>query len=166
VFAYTGGFSVYAACAGASQVCSIEASESALHTAEENFRRNSLDPANFQFVRGDAFEEFRKMDEEYDVIILDPPAFAKGKNQITQAARGYKDINLQAMNHLADGGMLMSFSCSSYISQDFFQKILFGAAKDSRRDVQFIKRLSHAVDHPVSVFHPEGDYLKGFLCRT
>ncbi|MDD5085037.1 MAG: class I SAM-dependent rRNA methyltransferase [Candidatus Omnitrophica bacterium] len=165
-FAYTGSFSVYAAQGGASSVLSVESSESAIETAKENFRRNGLDPENFGFKRADMLDEFRKMQDKFDLVILDPPAFAKSKNHIIQASRGYKDINMQAIRHIAPDGWLMTFSCSSYVSHELFKQIIFAAAKDAGRNLQIIRRLSPGPDHPVSIFHPEGEYLKGLLCRV
>ncbi len=165
-FAYTGGFSVCCALGGASSVTSVESSESALNTCVHNFELNKINPARHKFVKGDVFEYLRKTQEEYDLVILDPPAFAQSKNQLIQASRGYKDINLWAMKRLKAGGLLFSSSCSSYISMDLFQKIVFGAAKDAKRHLQILAKTSHPYDHPVSVYHPEGEYLKSLLCRV
>ncbi len=165
-FAYTGAFSVYGALGEALSVTSVEASESALNTSRHNFELNGLDPSRHEFVCEDVFEYFRKTKDQYDIVVLDPPAFAKSKAQVSQASRGYKDINLWAMKCLKPGGLLFSFSCSSYISTDLFQKIVFAAAKDARRSVQILAKTSHPFDHPISVYHPEGEYLKGFLCRV
>ncbi|MBI2166754.1 MAG: class I SAM-dependent rRNA methyltransferase [Candidatus Omnitrophica bacterium] len=170
-FAYTGGFSVYAARSGASRVVSVETSERALNTCRANFELNGLieknekgDPPRFEFVKEDVFEYLRKTTEEFDLIVLDPPAFAKSQDHVMQASRGYKDLNLWAMKRLSRGGLLYTSSCSSYVNPDLFQKIVFAAAKDARRDVQILAKTSHAPDHPINVFHPEGEYLKGLLC--
>lgn len=166
-FAYTGGFSVACALGGAVSVTSVESSESALNTSLHNFELNGLNPKNHEFVRQDVFEYLRKVPKEtYDTVILDPPAFAKSKSQITQASRGYKDINLWAIKCVKPGGFLFTASCSSYISADLFQKIIFAAAKDAKRSLQMIVRTAHPFDHPVSIYHPEGEYLKGLLCRV
>lgn len=98
--------------------------------------------------------------------MLDPPKFAGSQSQVDRAARGYKDINLQALHLLRPGGILATFSCSGAISADLFQKIVFGAAVDARRDVQLIERLSQAPDHPVLLSFPESEYLKGLICRV
>ncbi len=163
-FAYTGGFSVYAAMAGASGVVSVETSERALNTCRLNFEQNHLPPERFQFELKDAFDYLRQTKETFDFVVLDPPAFAKSKDHIMQASRAYKDINLWAMKRLSKGGLLYAASCSSYISPDLFQKIVFAAAKDARREVRILQKTSHAPDHPINVFHPEGEYLKGLLC--
>ncbi len=177
LFAYTGGFSVYAALAGAEGVVSVETSERALNTARENFEKNDLKGGRFKFIKQDAFEYLRtphpqpsplkgrgKGEGEFDLIILDPPAFAKSKDHVMQASRAYKDVNLWAMRRLTGGGLLYTSSCSSYVSPDLFQKIVFASAKDARREVRILKKTSHPPDHPINIFHPEGEYLKGFLC--
>lgn len=165
-FSYTGGFSVYAAKGGATQTVSVDSSEPALNTARVNFEKNGLKLEDHSFEEADVFEYLRQTRQEFDMIILDPPAFCQNKNQIQQAARGYKDINLFAFKRLAPGGLLFTFSCSSHIEADLFQKIVFGAAKDSRREVRILAKTGHAMDHPVSLYHPEGEYLKGLLCQV
>lgn len=165
-FSYTGGFSVNAALGGASSVISVDSSESAMNTCRHNFELNGIDPSAHEFVREDVFDYLRRAGGHFDLIVLDPPAFAKSKAQIMQASRGYKDINLWALKNTAPGGFLFTFSCSSYIDSGLFQKIIFAAAKDAKRKVQILERTSHAFDHPVSVYHPEGEYLKGLLCRV
>ena len=164
-FAYTGGFSVYAARGGAAETVSVESSEPALNIARTHFEKNGIDPAAHQFVKEDVFQYLRASRQEFDLIVLDPPAFCKNKGQIQQAARGYKDINLHALKRLAPGGLLFTASCSSYIDPDLFQKIIFGAAKDARRDLRILQKTSHPFDHPINIFHPEGEYLKGLLCE-
>jgi 23S rRNA (cytosine1962-C5)-methyltransferase len=165
-FAYTGGFGLYAAKGGAQEVICVESSEPALNTARFNFEQNGFKGSAFQCVREDVFHYLRSVRQEFDLIILDPPAFCQNKQQIQQAARGYKDINLQALKRLAPGGLLFTSSCSSYISPDLFQKIIFGAAKDAKRDVRILAKTSHAFDHPINIYHPEGEYLKGLLCEV
>ncbi|MBI3999267.1 MAG: class I SAM-dependent rRNA methyltransferase [Candidatus Omnitrophica bacterium] len=164
-FAYSGGFSVYAARAGAESVRSVEIQERALNTMKTNFELNGLMGEHYQFICEDVFDYLRQDTETYDLAVLDPPAFCRNKNQIMEASRGYKDINLYAMKRIAPGGVLFTSSCSSYIDQDLFQKIVFGAAKDARRNVQIIEKTSHAFDHPINIYHPEGEYLKGLFLR-
>lgn len=164
LFAYTGGFSVYAGLAGAERVISVETSERALNTSRVNFERNHLAGDAFQFTDEDAFEYLRRTTEEFDLIVVDPPAFAKSKDHVMQASRAYKDINLWAMKRLTKDGLLYTSSCSSYVSPDLFQKIIFAAAKDARREVRILQKTSHPPDHPINIFHPEGEYLKGLLC--
>ncbi len=165
-FSYTGGFSVYAARAGALETVSVDSSEEALNTARHNFEKNGFKEASHSLIREDVFQYLRSSRQEFDLIVLDPPAFCKNKQQIQQAARGYKDINLWALKRAAAGGLLYTCSCSSYIAPDLFQKIIFGAAKDARRDVRIVAKTSHAPDHPINVYHPEGEYLKGLLCQV
>ncbi|MFA5159456.1 MAG: class I SAM-dependent rRNA methyltransferase [Candidatus Omnitrophota bacterium] len=165
-FAYTGGFSVYAAKGGAKEVVSVESSEPAVAMGRKNFQRNQLDAEQSVWAQQDVFDYLRATKKEFDMIILDPPAFCKSKNQVQHAARGYKDINLQALKQLPKGGLLFTFSCSSYITPDLFQKIIFGAAADAKRDVRILKKTSHAFDHPINIYHPEGEYLKGLLCEV
>ena len=165
-FAYTGGFSVYAAKGGATEIVSVESSEPAVQMGRKNFERNQLGVAQSVWAQTDVFDYLRATKKEFDLIILDPPAFCKNKNQVQDAARGYKDINLQALRQLPKGGLLFTFSCSSYITPDLFQKVVFGAASDAKRDVRILKKTSHAFDHPINIYHPEGEYLKGLLCEV
>lgn len=163
-FAYTGGFSVYAALGGASRVVSVETSERALNTCRVNFEQNQIQGKDFLFEQKDTFDYLRETEEAFDLIVLDPPAFAKSKDHVMQASRAYKDVNLWAMKRLAEGGLFYTASCSSYVNPDLFQKIIFAAAKDARREVRILKKTSHSFDHPINVYHPEGEYLKGLLC--
>ena len=165
-FSYSGGFSIYAANAGAASITTVESQARALNTLKTNFELNGLSGEAYQFVCEDVFEFLRKETAIYDLIVLDPPAFCKNKNQINQAARGYKDINLFAMKRMAPGGILFTSSCSSFIDPDLFQKIVFGAAKDATRNVQIIEKTSHPYDHPINIYHPEGEYLKGLFLRV
>ena len=165
-FAYTGGFSVYAAKGGAKEVVSVESSEPAVAMGRKNFERNGLSAGQSVWAQTDVFDYLRTAKKDFDLIILDPPAFCKSKNQVQDAARGYKDINLQALRQLPKGGLLFTFSCSSYITPDLFQKIIFGAASDAKRDVRILKKTSHAFDHPINIYHPEREYLKGLLCEV
>jgi len=165
-FSYTGAFSVYAAKGKASGVVSVDSSEQAMNTAKINFERNQLSGDAFEFVKEDVFQYLRDTRQEFDMIILDPPAFCRSKQQIQQAARGYKDINLSALKMLNPGGLLFTFSCSSHINPDLFQKIIFGAAKDARKTLRILAKTSHAYDHPINIFHPEGEYLKGLICEV
>ncbi len=165
-FAYTGGFSVYAAKAGAKSVTSVEVQERAVNNMKTNFELNGLSGSQYEFVCEDVFDYLRSEKQIYDLIILDPPAFCKHKNQVQQAARGYKDINLYAMKRISSGGILFTSSCSTFIDPDLFQKIIFGAAKDASRNVQIIEKTSHSFDHPINIYHPEGEYLKGFFLKV
>ena len=162
-FSYTGGFSVYAAAGEAKEVHSLDISAEAVALAEENVTINYPTSSHKGIVK-DCFAYLREMPADfYDLIVLDPPAFAKNKGSVDRAARGYKDINMQAFNKMKPEGLLFTFSCSQHISKDLFQKIVFGAAADAGRNVQIIHQLHQPPDHPVNIFHPEGEYLKGLV---
>ncbi len=162
-FCYTGGFSVYAAQGGAASVTSLDISKPALALAEKNIAKNHLSSVHRTIV-ADCFNYLRNLTkDEYNFIILDPPAFAKSAKAVMRASRGYKDINLLAMKAIRGDGLLFTFSCSQHIDQDLFKKIIFAAAKDAQRDVRIVREVSQGVDHPVSVFCPQSNYLKGLL---
>lgn len=160
LFSYSGAFGVYAAAGGAAAVTNVDVSERAIALARTNHGLNGFDA---EFIAADAFDWVRKNSDRFDLVICDPPAFAKSRGDIDRAARGYKDINLQSLRHVAPGGMLMTFSCSGHMSLDLFQKVIFSAAADSGRRASIIRRLTAGPDHPVSLYCPEGEYLKGFL---
>jgi len=162
-FGYTGAFSVYAAHAGAASVVTVDSSSAAIALAQENFRRNGLAVAPENFVTADLFRYLREATLPFDLIILDPPAFAHRQKEVDNAARAYKDINLQALKLIAPGGLLLTCSCSQPVSPDLFQKILFAAAVDANRRVRILGHSGHAPDHPISIYHPEGRYLQAVL---
>ncbi len=167
-FCYTGGFTAFAAANAAEHITAIDSSAGALDLARANLALNQLD-IPFEPVVGDVFKQLRAYRQEgrqFDVIILDPPKFAHSQAHIERATRGYKDINMIALQLLRPGGVLATFSCSGLVSSDLFQKILFGAAVDARRDVQILERLSQSPDHPVNLAFPESEYLKGLICRA
>lgn len=166
-FSYTGGFGVYAGRAKARSVVNIDSSIEALRLAEENLSLNGCPPQ--EMGAGDVFHVLRHFRDEgraFDLVILDPPKFAKSQAQVMAASRGYKDLNLLAMQLLRPGGMLVTFSCSGLVSADLFQKIVFGASVDAARDVQILAQLTQGPDHPVLLTFPESAYLKGFICRV
>lgn len=167
-FSYSGGFTLYAAQAGPRSLTAIDSSAAAVETLRANLELNRIDlPVETEIA--DVFQKLRQYRYEkrqFDVIILDPPKFAHSGGQIERATRGYKDINLIAMQLLRPGGILATFSCSGLVSTDLFQKVVFGAAVDARRDVQVLERLTQAPDHPVLLTFPEGEYLKGLVCRV
>jgi 23S rRNA (cytosine1962-C5)-methyltransferase len=165
-FSYTGAFSIHAASGSAKEVTLIDSSEEALAIAEQHFRLNRLEKVPHRLIRGDVFEIMRGLDPGYDIVILDPPPFAKKKGHLPSASRGYKDLNLWAFRLLNQEGLLFTFSCSHHMSWDLFQKIVFSAALDSGRSVQLIGRMGHPFDHPINICHPEGEYLKGLICRV
>ncbi|PYQ26050.1 MAG: 23S rRNA (cytosine(1962)-C(5))-methyltransferase RlmI [Acidobacteria bacterium] len=163
LFSYTGAFGVYAAAGGAAAVTNVDVSARAIELAREN---HALNERQAEFVVADAFQYVRQKRERFEFIVCDPPAFAKSRSDVDRAARGYKDINLHAMKLVEPGGMLMTFSCSGHMSLDLFQKVIFAAALDAGRRVSFVRRLTAAPDHPVSMYCPEGEYLKGFLLEV
>ncbi|MCX8957435.1 23S rRNA (cytosine(1962)-C(5))-methyltransferase RlmI [Erwinia psidii] len=168
-FSYTGGFAVSALMGNCAQVISVDTSQSALDVARQNIALNGLDLSKAEFLRDDVFKllrRYRDSGEKFDLIVMDPPKFVENKNQLTGACRGYKDINMLAMQLLNPGGMLLTFSCSGLMPTDLFQKIIADAALDAGRDVQFIEQFRQAADHPVIASYPEGLYLKGFACRV
>jgi 23S rRNA (cytosine1962-C5)-methyltransferase len=168
-FCFSGSFSVVALSAGVGQVISVDSSESALDLAKRNFAVNGFSVANEDFVQANVFDLFRTYREnntQFDMILLDPPKFARHAGQITRASRGYKDINWLAFRLLKPGGYLWTFSCSNAISEDLFQKIVFGALQDTGRNAQIIGKLGAASDHPIALNFPEGAYLKGLICRV
>lgn len=168
-FSYTGAFAVSALMGGCAQVISVDTSQAALDIAKQNVELNKLDLNKAEFVCDDVFQllrNYRAQGEKFDLIIMDPPKFVENKNQLASACRGYKDINMLALQLLNPGGILLSFSCSGLMPTDLFQKILADAAVDAGRDVQFIEQFRQAADHPVIATYPEGLYLKGFACRV
>ncbi|NKQ35720.1 MAG: class I SAM-dependent rRNA methyltransferase [Chloroflexi bacterium] len=169
VFAYTGAFGLYAIVGGAAQVTHIDSAIPVLEQAERNAALNNFTRPQDEYLAGDAFEilrDYRDTGQQFDVIVLDPPKFAHGRRDERRAARGYKDLNWLALRLLRPGGLLATFSCSGLIDADLFQKIVFGAAVDARRDVQILQKLGQAPDHPILLTFPESSYLKGMLCRV
>ncbi|MEP7357334.1 MAG: class I SAM-dependent methyltransferase [Anaerolineales bacterium] len=168
-FAYTGAFAVWALKGGALHVTNVEASAPALDLARENMRLNGLAQEQADQVEGDMFEVLRRYRDSrttFDLIILDPPKFAESRSHLDRATRGYKDINLLAFKLLRPGGVLFTFSCSGLVTPELFQMVVAGAALDSGRSVQILHRLGQAPDHPVALNFPEGEYLKGLVCRV
>lgn len=169
VFAYTGGFAVYLCTANPNaRVINLDASHDVLELARKNMRLNRCE-ARGEFVEGDAFyilRKYRDMGKSFDAIILDPPKFVHTQSQLNAGLRGYKDINLLAFKLLKPGGMLATFSCSGQVSAEMFQKVVFEAATDARRDAQIIVKLSQSPDHPILLAFPESEYLKGLVCRV
>jgi len=165
-FCYSGGFSIHAGLGGAKEITMIDSSEEALERAKDHFALNHLKGISPHLIRGDAFEVMRNLEPDYDIVILDPPPFAKKKGHLPGASRGYKDLNLQAFRLLKREGLLFTFSCSHHMNWDLFQKIVFSAAVDAGRRVQLLARKGHPIDHPVDLSHPEGEYLRGMVCRV
>lgn len=163
-FSYTGGFSVYALAGGAKRADSMDISYEAIEAAKNHMRLNGYDETNQQFFCVDAFKFLREQSQfNYELMILDPPAFAKKQKDVIPACRGYKDINRLAMQKLPSKALLLSCSCSHYVDETLFQKVLFQAAAEAKRNVKIVGRHRLAVDHPINLYHPETNYLKSFL---
>jgi len=165
-FSYSGAFSVYGLAGGAIEVISLDSSRSALELAEHNLALNGFETARSELIKGDAFAYLKECDRSFDVIVLDPPSLAHKRGDVEAATGGYKFLNLHALRHLTPGGLLLTFSCSQHLSTDLFQKVVFGAAVDAGRKVSILRRLGQPLDHPVSLHHPEGEYLKGLVLRV
>ena len=165
-FSFTGAFSVYAFGGGAKEVVTFDSSKPALELAERNLQLNGFAQTPGELLKGDAFAYLKEIDRKFDLIVLDPPSLAPKRSDVDAATGGYKFLNLHALKHLNPGGVLLTFSCSQHLSIDLFQKVVFGAAVDAGRKVTMIKRLSQPIDHPVSLHHPEGEYLKGLALRA
>lgn len=162
-FSYTGGFSIYALGAGAKEVHSVDSSAKAIQMAKEQVALNFGTNAPHTGIVADCFDYLKNIHQQYDVIVLDPPAFAKHIDAVKNASIGYKQINLQAFRHIRKGGILATFSCSQSIDKTLFRKIIFGAAADAKRKVRVLHQLTQPADHPINIYHPEGEYLKGLL---
>ena len=167
-FSYTGAFSLHCAANGAKEVINVDVSQSALDMAQKNINLNGLEDKNVSFVKEDVFKllrQYRAEKRQFDMIILDPPKFVDSKAQLTSACRGYKDINMLAMQLLKPKGILLTFSCSGLMEVNLFNKVVADAALDAKRNAYYVERLHQAGDHPVSSNYPEGYYLKGLICQ-
>jgi 23S rRNA (cytosine1962-C5)-methyltransferase len=162
-FSYTGGFSVAALAGGACRVDSVDISAKAIELAKENVQLNGFDMSQAGFFAEDVFEFLRSHPLNYDLVILDPPAFAKKQKDVIQACRGYKDINRIALQKMPARSLLLTSSCSYFVEEKLFQTVLFQAAAEAGRSVRIIGKHRLGFDHPINIFHPEGDYLKSFL---
>ena len=162
-FCYTGGFSVYALAGGAKEVCSIDASERAVRLVDENIRLNFGENAPHSSLACDAVEYLKDIGDKYDMIILDPPAFAKHHKVIGNAMQGYKRLNARALSQIKSGGILFTFSCSQAVSKELFRTTVFTAAAIAGRKVRILHQLTQPTDHPINIYHPEGEYLKGLV---
>jgi 23S rRNA (cytosine1962-C5)-methyltransferase len=162
-FCYTGGFSVFALKGGAQMVHSLDSSQKALDLTEENIRLNNIDPNKHSVIKADAVEYLKNIDVDYDVIVLDPPAFAKHLSARHKAVQGYLRINEAAMRQIKPGGIIFTFSCSQAVDKQLFTNTVIAAAIAAKRDVKILHQLHQPADHPISAFHPEGEYLKGLV---
>ncbi|MDD3780262.1 MAG: class I SAM-dependent methyltransferase, partial [Proteiniphilum sp.] len=167
MFCYTGGFSVYALRGGAASVDSVDSSSKAVSLTERNVTLNYGDEPRHKAVADDAFKFLKQVPQgKYDLIVLDPPAFAKHRGAINNALQGYKKLNLSALEKLAPGGILFTFSCSQAITKEQFRLAVFSAAAISGRQVRILHQLTQPADHPVNIYHPEGEYLKGLVLQV
>lgn len=162
-FCYTGGFSVYALAGGAVEVCSVDSSERAVALADENVRLNFGPEAKHTSLAADAVEHLRDIGDRYDLIILDPPAFAKHHKVLGNAMQGYRRLNARAIAQIRPGGILFTFSCSQAVSKELFRTTVFSAAAQAGRRVRILHQLTQPADHPINIYHPEGEYLKGLV---
>jgi len=165
MFGYTGGFSVYAM-KNAALVHTVDSSAGAMALADENVKMNFGDDPRHKPVTADAFSYLAEMKRDYDLIVLDPPAFAKHQNVLTKALQGYRRLNAIAMERIRPGGLLFTFSCSQVVSRDDFRRSLFVAAANTGRTVRIVDQMGQPADHPVNIYHPESEYLKGFILHV
>ncbi len=165
-FAYTGAFAVYAGAGRAQRVVSVESSARALELARRNWAANGLATGVAEFIEADTFRYLRDSDGTFDLLVLDPPALVKRRHELERGARAYKDLHLWALRRAAPGAYVLTFSCSQHVSAELFWKIVHGAAVDARRSVQVLRHLGAGADHPVTLAHAEGAYLKGALLRV
>ena len=162
MFGYTGGFSVYAM-KNASLVHTVDSSSPAIELANENIRLNYGADPRHEAIQADAFEYLNNIKDRYDVIVLDPPAFAKHQNVLSNALQGYKRLNIKAIDQIRPGGIIFTFSCSQVVTKENFRKSVFAAAANTGRSVRILHQMVQPPDHPVNIYHPESEYLKGLV---
>ena len=163
MFCYTGGFSFYAMRGGANLVHSVDSSAKAIDLTNENVELNFPGDARHKAYAEDAFKYLDRMGDQYDLIILDPPAFAKHRDALRNALRGYTKLNAKAFEKIRPGGIMITFSCSQVVNKENFRNAVFTAAAQSGRSVRILHQLTQPGDHPVNIYHPEGEYLKGLV---
>lgn len=164
MFCYTGGFSVYAMRGGAELVHSVDSSEKAITLTDANIRLNFPNDSRHKSFAEDAFKFLDRMEDgAYNLVVLDPPAFAKHRSALRNALRGYQKLNFKAMEKLAPGSILFTFSCSQAVNREQFRLAVFSAAAQSGRKIRILHQLTQPADHPVNIYHPEGEYLKGLV---
>ncbi len=166
LFCYSGGFSVYAARGGASSVDSVDSSAKAMKLARINMELNFGEMENHHFFTDDVFEFLKRQTAPYDVIVLDPPAFAKHRQALGNALKAYRRLNEAAIRLLKPGGFLFTFSCSQVVTTEDFRLAVFSAAATIGREIRVVHQLSQGADHPINIYHPEGEYLKGLVIYT
>ena len=164
-FCYSGGFSLYALKSGAKKVISLDASAKAIDLVNQNIELNNLKNLNHEAIVGETLPYLRNNKELFDIIVLDPPAFAKSLNTKHKALQGYQRINELAMQQIRPNGLLFTFSCSQVITRDLFYNMLVASAINCGREIQVVHQMNQGPDHPVNIFHPESHYLKGFVLR-
>lgn len=164
-FSYTGGFSIYALNKGAKQVVSVDLSESAIELANKNAALNGVGNKHIG-LSGDVFEHLKQVGDTYDIIVLDPPAFSKSKRTAHKAVQAYKRLNLLALKKIKPGGLIFTFSCSQHVSANLFVDTLRAAAIESNRNIRLVQKLTQPADHPVNLYFPEGEYLKGAIIEV
>ncbi|MDR2806239.1 MAG: class I SAM-dependent rRNA methyltransferase [Dysgonamonadaceae bacterium] len=166
LFCYTGGFSCYALRGGARSVHSVDSSAKAMALTNENIALNFPDNTPHQSFTEDVFKYLDQTPHRYDLIILDPPAFAKRRNVLKNALQGYRKLNTVALEKIQPGGIIFTFSCSQVVSKNDFRLAVFSAAAQSGRKVRILQQLSQPADHPINIYHPEGEYLKGLILEV
>ena len=166
MFCYTGGFSVYALRGGAKLVHSVDVSQKAIDLVRSNVAHNFGENAPHEAYAEEAFEFMAKNENKYDLIVLDPPAFAKHRDAIKNALRGYQRLNAKGIQSIRPGGILFTFSCSQAIDKDMFRLVVFSAAAQVGRRVRILHQLHQPADHPINIYHPEGEYLKGLVLEV
>ena len=163
MFCYTGGFSVYAMRGGAEIVHSVDSSAKAIELTNRNIELNFPDDGRHTAFCDDAFKFMDKNDGRYDLVVLDPPAFAKHRGALRNALKGYIRLNVKGLECIKSGGILFTFSCSQVVSKDQFRQAVFTAAAQAKRKVRILHQLHQPADHPINIYHPEGEYLKGLV---
>ena len=163
MFCYTGGFSVYAMRGGAKLVHSVDSSAKAIDLTIRNISLNFKDDVRHKAFCDDAFKFLDRHEDKYDLIILDPPAFAKHRSALRNALKGYTRLNVKGLEKIKSGGILFTFSCSQVVTKDQFRQAVFTAAAQSKRKVRILHQLHQPSDHPINIYHPEGEYLKGLV---
>lgn len=163
MFCYTGGFSVYSMRGGAELVHSVDSSAKAVELVNKNIELNFPNDSRHEAFAVDAFKYLDEMGNNYDLVILDPPAFAKHRDALKQALRGYTKLNAKAMEKMPSGSILFTFSCSQAVNKDQFRTAIFAAAMQTGRNIRILHQLHQPSDHPINIFHPEGEYLKGLV---
>ncbi|MDY7092732.1 MAG: class I SAM-dependent rRNA methyltransferase [Acidobacteriota bacterium] len=170
LFAHTGGFGLYALRGGAREVVHVESSPRTVERGRAQYRSNAeapgVDSERSEWIQGDVFAELRRHSKVYDLVVCDPPPLVPRRGALKKGSRAYKDLNRLALQRLAPGGLFLTFSCSGAVDAKLFRQILFSAASEAGVKLALLQPLGAAADHPVSVYHPEGEYLKGWLCRV